>query len=236
MKPFYKAVVQGAVCGLVVGPILLIGAQVWRPRAADAQGGQPAPQEAVVAKAFILVDDAGKLRGTMSVVDGNAGLTLCDEQQREAAGLTVTPDRKARLSLYGPTGGLELAARDGPSLGLFDSAGKPRHILSLGDDGSPGFTFYNADGSPLLILSSTGLDFDDAEGKVSASLGILPKGVKAPWEFLGVEAELAKPWPVLILRAGRAHIVGAVAGETGMPVLGAADQKGKTVWTAPYPR
>ena len=112
---------------------------------AAAQGGKV--QDEVLARNFMLVDGAGKVR---------ASLGLNTAPGFEAA---VSPG----LALYDAAGkwraGLCLGEDGSPALALYDAAGKwgpegwdartPRANLGVGPDGSPGLTLNKADGEVL---------------------------------------------------------------------------------------
>ncbi len=110
MRPWAKAAVQGAACGLVLGLVLLIGGRVW----------QPAVPDVVKARRFEVVDAAGKIRASLGVLPSGApGLGLSDA----AGDLRVT---------------LAVNADGGPNLALFDAAGKLRVALGV-NPGRPPF-------------------------------------------------------------------------------------------------
>ena len=79
MKPWAKAAVQGAACGLMLGLVLLIDGRLWQPQVAGAQAKQAAGAEVVKARSFEVVNAAGK-------VQVRAGL-LPDAQSRPATGV-----------------------------------------------------------------------------------------------------------------------------------------------------
>ena len=112
---------------------------------AAAQGAKV--QDEVLARKFMLVDEAGKVRASL---DLNTASPLEPE---------LTPG----LELYDAAGkwraGLCLGEDGSPALALYDAAGKwgpegwdartPRANLGVGPDGSPGLTLNKADGEVL---------------------------------------------------------------------------------------
>jgi len=64
---------------------------------------------------------------------------------------------------------------------VVDAAGKPRAVLRVYSDGSPGLAFSDAAGKARAVLGvfsdgSPGLSFSDAAGKARAVLGVLHDG------------------------------------------------------------
>ena len=153
MKPWAKAAVQGAACGVMFGLVVLIGGRLWHPATVAAQAKEPAVAEVVRARRFEMVDAAGKARAVLSVLpDGRTGLLLVD-----AGG-------KGRVIL-------RLHSDGTPVLALYDAAGKERASLSLLPDGSPALGFHDAAGKTRAALSvrpdgTSTLVLADAAGKV----------------------------------------------------------------------
>jgi len=110
MKPWAKAAVQGAACGLMIGLVVLIGGRLWQPEVAAAQARSSAVPDLVKARRFEVVDPTGKVRVVLDAIMDQPGLTLLD-----AAG----KDR-----------GYFLLREDGsPTLQLLDKNGKLRAVL-----------------------------------------------------------------------------------------------------------
>jgi hypothetical protein len=88
--------------------------------------GEAAPQkrdDLGVSRSFVIRDENGKTRVALGIFQGQPGLYLYDDQERE----------RARVNLQ----------KDGPALNLYDEDGKRRAKLFL-DGGEPGLVF--ADG------------------------------------------------------------------------------------------
>jgi hypothetical protein len=110
MKPWTKAAVQGAACGLMLGVVLLSGGRLWQPQVAAAQAKQPAVPDVVKAKRFEVVDVAGRVRVFLEATSGAPGLTLLDAAGRQ------------RLDLL-------LREHGSPTLQLLDKNGKLRAVV-----------------------------------------------------------------------------------------------------------
>lgn len=177
MNPWAKRAVQGAVCGLAFGLVLLVGGRLWRLQTATAQAKEPAVAQVVKARRFEVVDAAGKLRVTLGMnPNGAPSVMVFDGAGRPRAGLMVGPGEGSILGLYdvagkprvalgmNPDGSLGLGMRDaagetraalavrpdvGPVLGLYDAAGKARASLTMRPDGSPGLTLRDAVGKAI---------------------------------------------------------------------------------------
>jgi hypothetical protein len=163
MKPWAKAAVQGAACGLMLGIVLLVGGRLCQPQVAAAQAKQPAVPDVVQARRFEVVDAAGRVRATLGVSteEGKARLVLFDAAGKGDAWLEVSPHGMPSLMLFDPMGKgrafLEVVLPGSPSLTLSDAAGQRAALTVL------------PNGIPRLVL------FDAAE-KQRAALEVLPDG------------------------------------------------------------
>ncbi len=129
-----------------VGSAVLIGLAIL------ALMGQATParvQKVVEAERFVLRDTYGKLRATLTVEGGSAGLKLFDE----------TGTARAALALL----------NGWPALSLQDQAGKPRAMLGV-SPGESGLIFFDAAGKSRAVLTVAGnsprLTLSDQAGKV----------------------------------------------------------------------
>jgi hypothetical protein len=105
MKPWTKAAVQGAACGLVLGMVVLTGGRLWQPQVAAAQAKQAAVPDVVRARSFEVVDAAGKPRAGLDVLsDGRSGLQLHDAAENPRAALVLTQDGSTSLRLADKAG------------------------------------------------------------------------------------------------------------------------------------
>ncbi len=95
MKPWAKAAVQGAACGLMLGMVVLIGWPLWQPLAVA---------EVVKARSFEMVDAARKPRVVLAVPDGSPGLGLYDAAGKRRAHLSMLPDGRSGLTLHDAAG------------------------------------------------------------------------------------------------------------------------------------
>ena len=127
MKPWAKATLQGAACGLMFGMVLLMGGRLWQPQVAAAQAKQPAVPDVLRAGRFEVVDAAGKVRASLGLgTDGTPLLAVYDAAGKARAGMTVLPDGS-------------------PALGLRDAAGKRRAVMMVDRDGSPALDLRDAE-------------------------------------------------------------------------------------------
>jgi len=100
MKPWVKAAVQGAACGLMLGLVVLIGGRLWQPEVAAAQGWR-----VVRATRFEAVDAEGKVRALLSVPpDRSPSLELFDTAGKARASLGVLPDGTPGLDVLNKAG------------------------------------------------------------------------------------------------------------------------------------
>ena len=163
MKPWAKAAVQGAACGLMFGLVVLIGGRLWHPQVAAAQAKQPAVPDLVNARRFELVDAAGKVRAVLGLEpDGSPTLDLFDPAGRMRAFLKLGPDGSPGLALCDAA--QKLRARmvlpsDGrPSLELRDAAENSRATLRLTEEGSPYLALRDKAGATRAVLGVTSLE------------------------------------------------------------------------------
>jgi hypothetical protein len=116
--------------------------------------GQVGVPEVVGARRFQMVDEQGRVRADIGMVDDNPVLYAYDEEGEARLGLG--------LSMFGD-----------PRLGLFNEKGDPCAVLSLGTSG-PSLNFMDGNGKPNAALEvwdgDSRLDLCDAEGKPRVSL------------------------------------------------------------------
>ena len=186
MKPWAKATLQGAACGLMLGMVALIGGRVWQPQVAVAQGRQPAVTDLVRTKRVELVDEVGKVRAVLAMTkDGPLGLHLHDAAGKVRASLDLLGDDPA-LGLCNAAGtalvnlttsrlvfadAAGMTTLDSSKLRLADAAGKVRTDLGLSPDGTPSLKLADAAGKPRTSLivhfnGSPTLGLFDAAGKI----------------------------------------------------------------------
>jgi hypothetical protein len=152
--------------GLVVGSYLLLS------RLAGRELQIQADQKEVHANRFILVDNNGKPRAMLAMLEDGPSLSLLGENGKGGALLTVDKkgpglslfDEKGRVELNVTERGPELNLKDknafvkprallivtkeGPWLAFWDESGKLRAALSVLEDG-PGLGLYGPDGKVL---------------------------------------------------------------------------------------
>ena len=166
MRPWARAAVQGAACGLMLGLVLLIGGRLWRPEVAAAQAKPAAVPDVVKAKSFQVVDAAGKRRAGMAVdSDGNPFLGLFD-----AAGTT-----RARLAMIS----------DGTTaLAFYDAAGKGRAMLSIAKDGRPSLMLLDSNEIRAVLgaTSLTAIKTEEVTIRPESSLVLFDKDGKVMWQ------------------------------------------------------
>jgi hypothetical protein len=186
MKPWAKAAVQGAACGLVLGVVLLIGGRLWQPRVAVAQARQPAMPDVVQAGRFEVVDAAGRVRATLGVSaeEGKARLVLFDAAGKGDAWLEVSPHGSPSLMLFDPIGmghaALEAVLPGNPNLTLSDAAGQ-RAVLTVLPNGIPRLVLFDAAEKQRAALEvrpdgSPNLELYDAAWKSRVHLGMQKDG------------------------------------------------------------
>lgn len=132
--------------------------------------------EVVIAKRFVVVDDANTVRVALTVENDGPDLTLYDAAGNGRAKLTVFKDGP-RLALSDAAGKLRSTLgvdKDGSDLALYDAAGELRAAFSI-FKGQPGLVLYDAAGKAgaTLTVDKDGPDltlFDTAR-KIRAILG-----------------------------------------------------------------
>lgn len=103
-------------------------------------------------------DKSGNRRVLMGEVPGGRnGLTIYGNDDKLLAGLTVSRDDEASLTLYDPkTGraraGLGVASNGSPALALFDTDGHDRAELHVTPSGQPGLALANEQGKTIAGL------------------------------------------------------------------------------------
>jgi hypothetical protein len=199
MKPWTKATLQGAACGLMLGLVLLIGGRLWQPQVAAAQAGQPAVADVVRARGFEVWDRKGNLVAMLN----DSGLTL------SVAGLALAKLNAESLNLWAgnesatvDASGVSLSAAGktrarvavlshgtgepgGPVLALSDAAGKTRAIVSLTKDNAPYLGLWDKNGTASAVLGATSLQTIKTEGvrmRPESSLMLFDKDGKVMWK------------------------------------------------------
>jgi hypothetical protein len=121
----------------------------------------------LTAEKFVLVDSAGKRRGSIQVTEGGmATVALSD-----ANGMDRTE--------------LRVAADGGAGLGFFNKEGRELSVFGEGVDGRTGLKIFGAQGKQVVTLSSrpdgeSALTLYDVNtGKARAGLGVAAKGEPA---------------------------------------------------------
>jgi hypothetical protein len=183
MKPWTKAAVQGAACGLMLGMALLIGGRLRQPPVAAAQAKQSAVADVVMARGFAVVDAAGIPRITMGVTpDGNAGFTITDPNGRRIS-MGVSPDGPAGLSIKDPNGRVLvfLAGSISGDGELMLREASERHSVKLATMGPSGAMVAIGDsvsriGLSVMPKAGAGLLIDEA-GITRAHLFVTPGGI-----------------------------------------------------------
>ena len=120
--------------------------------------GAASSEKEVTARRFVVQDDQGKTRATLSM--GRAGgpsLTFYDQTGRIRADLSVILDHP-QLALYRKDGNVAaqvaIGADDNPGVWLLDQAKKERLTLELRDqEGSPVLKLLGGDGDPRLVAA-----------------------------------------------------------------------------------
>lgn len=99
-----------------LGALVLASRSVWR---------SPAIEESVTAKAFVLVDDKGKVRARLGVnpENRNSGLFLFDSAGHKLAEFDVDQDKSAELTIYG--------ADESTKIGLMLGGEHERPLINL---------------------------------------------------------------------------------------------------------
>jgi len=166
--------------------------------------GQALPrQRTVEAEEFLLRDANGRIRASLSVFDGDPGLSLIDQAGKLRAGLSLVDGdpllnlkdeagkSRASLSVFDGTPGLEfrdqagkprakLWAVDGwPSLSFRDHAGNPRIVLDASDTVSSLWLGGQASEGTAMLLAGLGQDLflgGPGRGLPLVSLSALPNG------------------------------------------------------------
>jgi len=204
MKPWAKAAVQGAACGLVLGLVLLAGGRVWQPQAAAAQAKElpPIPKdffkqqavaEVVKARRFEVVDEAGKQGATLDA----SGLVLYAQGGKQAAvlnisGLSLIDTAGERWASLGYSGlnflgsGWSMWVRlDTSGLNLFSTAGNASATLGFTPEGSPRLALSDRNGKLRAVLGATSLETirtAEVTMRPESSLVLFDKDGKVMWQ------------------------------------------------------
>ena len=191
MKPWARAAVQGAACGLVFGMVLLIGGWLWQAEVVATRAKSSAVPDVVRARCFEAVDAAGRVRAVLDAIIDIPKLVLFDAAGKERAGLALLLDgrpelvfqdaaeaQKVRASLHLGTDGM-------PWLVLRDPAGKLRAWLLLSEDGSPSLGLADKHGNLRAVVGSTKLEtFKTADVTIrsESSFVLFDKDGKVIWK------------------------------------------------------
>jgi len=183
MRPWAKAAVQGAACGLVFGLVVVLGGRLWHPATVAAQA--PAVAEVVKARRFEVVDAAGKV----GVILGSPGLVFCDAAGHTRASLSLGSDGNPDLVFRDAAGQKRVAVflfRDGsPILVLVDAAGRFRLYLYLNPEGSPSLTLQDKAEHSRAVLGATELEtvkIEEVTMRSESSLVLFGKDGKVIWK------------------------------------------------------
>ncbi len=168
-----------AVTGLLGGAL----SDRLRSQPAWAQEGAAAAK-VVEAREFRLVDDAGRLRASLSLdPEGRPGLTLWDDASKSRVELGCSSNG-SHLSLVDDAGtyraSLNLASDGRPGLQTWDEAGKLRSALGHRADDSPGITLLDDTSQSRVELGlpprGPHLSLVDDAGKLRAWIAFDPDG------------------------------------------------------------
>jgi len=176
MGRYLFGLAQAAVCGLMMGLVLLVGGHCWRPAAAQAADDVPG---VVKAHTFLAVDIDGEVRATLDGTQGFQGVHVFDKHG-ERASLRIGEDNLPRLSLQDAGGKIRAALRlndaDCPQLSLKDDTGKGRADLELDENGLPGLFMYRTGNVIGMLLTDHGVGFNAANGANRITLGMKADG------------------------------------------------------------
>ena len=161
MKPWARAAVQGAACGLVFGMVLLIGGWLWQAEVVATRAKSSAVPDVVRARRFEAVDAAGRVRAVLDAIIDIPKLVLFDAAGKERAGLALSLDGRPELVLQDAAGrvraSLHLGTDGMPWLVLRDPAGKLRAWLLLSEDGSPSLGLADKHGNLRAVVLESGV-------------------------------------------------------------------------------
>lgn len=142
-RQFHLLIVLTIVSGLVGGAassLLLRGL----PAAAQ---GEDNRGDKVIARKFLLVDEAGKTRASLDLDTAPGfgpadcpGLALYDASGKWRAGLCLGPDGSPALALYDAAGKWQAEGWEEAT---------PRALLSLSPEGTPGLTLNDGEGQVI---------------------------------------------------------------------------------------
>jgi hypothetical protein len=192
MKPWTRAIMHCAACGLMFGVVALVGGRLWWPHVAAAQARQSAVADVVRARRLEVVDVAGEIRAVPYVdPEGGSGLDLRDPSGQVRASLNLTPGGRPGLVLNWATGKfgalLLLGPGGAPGLDLSDAAGNTRAALSLAADGSSGLVLMDGAGKPRADLRM--------------QAGGSPKGGVLCMRSIASRGPTWSAWPVTVITA-----------------------------------
>ena len=203
--------------------------------------------EVIRAQKFELVDEKGKVRAELTLVDGIPGLLLSDQEGKPRAALGLDKNGTPSLSLHDSSGKTRAALsfmRPGgtaPTLAMFDERGKQRVQLGIVENGSPGLSLCDEKESVRVGLAVTSegsaVGVYRSDGKPAAGLEALTDGDAGvsvydksgrPRGELGV---LSDGSPSLKLRDEKGSALLAV--DKDGPMLGLFDKDAKVLWKVP---
>ena len=167
-----RSAFQAAVCGLVVGAVLLVGGRLLGPGVVMAQ--DKAAAEVVKAKRFEVVDAQGRVRAALGFTeDGKQVLNLSDEAENVRASLRLAPDGSPVLGMRDAAGKAQIMlamTKEGQMLGMSDGAGNLQAQLFAQSDGQSALILHDQNNPrAILALESDGpsLKLYDKDGKVA---------------------------------------------------------------------
>ena len=128
--------------------------------------------EEIQATSFTVVDDQGRIRAFMGMLDGTPGLILLGENGNPRIMLDVdNVEDVASITLYNPRGMARIMLyeeSDGVQIVLYDETGMPGIQLHTGEDG-PGLFLHGLNGSGLSGFVEDGAKlvmFDESRKKI----------------------------------------------------------------------
>jgi hypothetical protein len=118
--------------------------------------------QTITAHEFNVVDNLGRVRVRIGMVEGVPGIGLFDAQDNARVMIALTPE-------------------GAPAAAFMDAQGKSRMVIALTPEGAPNIGLLDAQGNTRAGMSINPLDvpcigLSDAQGKLRALIGFSPEG------------------------------------------------------------
>lgn len=180
-----------AMLALIAGTLGGVGASHFFWGQAALAESAPQHHKILVAEEFRLVDDKGRIRASLGMSGGGAGMLLYDRTGQFRAMLMLAPEEGEPVLSLADKDGVHRATvgirtKETPYLALRDNNGKIRLSATLGQDGEPAFSLHDSDENDRAIFGTVDLTkitrAGSIEKKASFSMVFFDENTNIIWK------------------------------------------------------